>query len=198
LRRQGGTRSAVPRHWFLRDQGCEEIELLRKELLVLAEIVSEQRERLRKRTSSENNLGSSARNSVERRETLEDPNRVVRAQDGDGRAEANATRTTGDPREHDFRRRYRKVAAVMFANADKVYAQPVGKHRLFNDIPYYLGMRQQLPGRIGRDVAECIQAEFEMLRHIVLPSPFVDEKFRHLPAGEADDRAAGYALGAMK
>jgi hypothetical protein len=65
---------------------------------------------------------------------LEHPNRIVRAQHRDGRAEANASRAAGNPREHDFRRRYRKVAAVMFANADEVYAQLVGKHRLFNDV----------------------------------------------------------------
>src|ERR1700722_4620094 len=110
------------------------------------------------------------RNSVERRETLEDPNWIVRAQHRDGRAEANAGRTTGNSREHDFRRRYRKVAAVMFANADKVNAQLVGKYRLFNDVSYHLRMWQQLAVRVGRDVTECIQPEFELLCHIVLPS----------------------------
>jgi hypothetical protein len=44
----------------------------------------------------------------------------------------------------------------MFANADKVYAQLVGKHRLFDDVSYHLGMWQQPAGRIGRYIAECI------------------------------------------
>jgi hypothetical protein len=96
------------------------------------------------------------RDSVERSEPLEHANWVIGTQHRDGRTEANPKRTTRNPREHDFRRRYRKVAAVMLANANKVHAEAVGKHRLFNDISYHLGMRQQPTGRIGRDVAECI------------------------------------------
>jgi hypothetical protein len=57
----------------------------------------------------------------------------------------------------------------MFANPDKVYAESVGKHRLFDDVSYHLGVRQEPAGRIGGDVPECIEAKFEMPLQLTVP-----------------------------
>ena len=73
-----------------------------KEFLVLAEVVSEQWERLSKRTASENDLGSSVRDCVERGEALEHPHGDIRTEHGNGRAETDAPRASRSSRDDDL------------------------------------------------------------------------------------------------
>src|SRR5271165_407030 len=60
---------------------------------------------------------------------------------------------------------------MMFADADKVHTQTVGKHRLVDDIAYHLCVRQQRAAGTRRDIAERIQPKLELLRHTVLLCP---------------------------
>ena len=54
-------------------------QLLLEQLVVVAQVVAEERERLDERAAAGHDLGAPAREQVERREVLEDANRVVGA-----------------------------------------------------------------------------------------------------------------------
>ena len=58
----------------------QQVELLGEQLVVVVEVVAEQRERLDERAAPGHDLGAAAGEQVERRELLEDPHRIVRGQ----------------------------------------------------------------------------------------------------------------------
>ncbi len=62
-------------------------------------------------------------------------------------------------------RRHREVGPVVLAHAEKVDAQPVGQHRLLDDVADDLGVRQQAAVGPAGHVAEGVQAKFQRLRH---------------------------------
>ena len=55
----------------------------------------------------------------------------------------------------------------MLADAERVDADLVGQHALFDDVADDLGMRVRLPVRAGGDVAERIQTEFDLPCHFL-------------------------------
>src|SRR5262245_55980279 len=65
-------RPCLPRpcHWCLLEELHEEIELLLEELVVVREVVAEQRIGLRERPATENDLRAAVRDRVDRREPL--------------------------------------------------------------------------------------------------------------------------------
>ena len=96
----------LPSQWILHlvAELQQQVELLREELVVVLQVVAKERIRLDERTSSDDNLGATVRDEVERREVLKDAHRVVRAEHRDGAGEANlfvrvaaaASRTAGE------------------------------------------------------------------------------------------------------
>ena len=56
----------------------------------------------------------------------------------------------------------------MLPDAEKIDAQPVGQHALVDHIADDLRGRQELAVRTGRDIAERVQSELELLRHVIL------------------------------
>ena len=122
-----GDRSAL-------EQLGEEVRLLLEEVLVVGEVVAEQRERLDAGASSEDDLCPATGDGVERGVALEHPDRVVRAQHRDGRAEANPVRTRGDRGEHHVGGRHREVVGVVFADPEEVHADLVGEDTLLDDV----------------------------------------------------------------
>ena len=67
----------------------QQLELLREQLVVVVEVVAEQRERLDERAAPGHDLGPPAGQEVERRELLEDADRIVGAEHGDGARQAD-------------------------------------------------------------------------------------------------------------
>ena len=115
-------------------QSQEEVELLGEELVVVGEVVAEERERLDERAAPGHDLGAAAREQVERGELLEDANGVVRAEDADGARQPDAARARCDRREGDRRRRDGEVGPVVLADPEDVEADLVGERRLLDQV----------------------------------------------------------------
>ena len=107
---------------LLGEQLREQVELLLEQPLVVGEVVAEQRERLGERAAPEDDLGPPAGDRVEGGEALEHPHRVVRAQHGDGGAQADALGAAGDRGQHDLGRRDGEVVAVVLPDPEEVDA----------------------------------------------------------------------------
>jgi hypothetical protein len=103
----------------------QSFEFLGEKPVVVAEVVAEERERLDEGSAPDHDLRAPARDEVERRELLEDADRVVRAQDGDGARESDALRPRGDGGEHDGRRRDGEVGPMVLTDAEDVEADLV-------------------------------------------------------------------------
>ena len=80
LLEQRRARLALPRDGSALDQGREEVGLLLEEVLVVGQVVTEQRERLGARSAAENDFSPAAGNGVEGGVSLEHPDGVVRAE----------------------------------------------------------------------------------------------------------------------
>ncbi len=155
-----------PGHGRLLAQLGEELQLLLEELLVLLEGVAEERERLDEGAAAEDHLGAPAGDRVEGREALEDPHRIVRAQHGHGRAEPDAARPPRDRGQHDVGGGDGEVVAVVLAHAEEVEPDLVGQHALGDHVADHLRLREARAVGVDGDVAERVQAEEQIHRHI--------------------------------
>ena len=139
----------------------EELELLDEELVVVGEVVAEERERLDERASSRHDLGPPAREQVERRELLEHAHRVVRAEHADGARQPDALRALGHGRECDRRRRDGEVRAVVLADPEDVEPDLVGERRLLDQVAQPLcGRDRPARDRVGGELREGVETEF--------------------------------------
>lgn len=138
----------------------DQVKLLREQLLVVRQVVPEQRERLGERTPAQDDLGAAARDRVQGGEALEHPYRIVGAQNRDRRAELDSLGLRGDSRQHDLRRGDRVVVTVVLTDTERVDADPVREDRLLDDVPDDLRVRDGLAVVADRDVAERVQPEF--------------------------------------
>jgi hypothetical protein len=164
--------ASAPGDLVLGDQLREQVELFLEQLLVLAELVAEQRKRFGERAAADDDFGAAAGDGVERREPLEHPDRIVRAQHRDRGAEPDPAGARRDRRQQHLGRGYREVGAVVLADAEEIDAELVGQHRLLDDVAQHLGVLQQHAVGAAGDVAEGIDAEFERSCHgAVLPRP---------------------------
>jgi len=159
---RGALRSA-PGHRLLLEQLGEEVDLLLEEILVVAQVVAEQRERLDAGPAPEDDLGATVRDRIERRVALEDPYRVVGADDGDGRPEMDPRRARRDRREHHVARGHGEVVGVMLADAEVVEAHLVGQVSLVDEVANRLCVRQRPTVVAIGDIAERVQAERDVV-----------------------------------
>ena len=142
-------------------QSQEEVELLDEELVVVGEVVAEERERLDERPSPGHDLGASAGEQVESGELLEDTNRVVRAEDADGARQPNLARSLCDSGEDDRRCGHGEVGPVVLADPEDVEADLVGERRLRDQVAETPARRHRpTRGRVRRELCEGIEAEF--------------------------------------
>ena len=135
-------------------QPQEQIELLREQLVVVVQIVAEERERLDERAAASHDLDAPAREQVERGELLEHAHRIVRAQHGDRAGETDAPGARGRPGQHHSGRGDREVRPVVLAHAEHVEPHLVGE----------LDLREQLAQRLlrrkaGADRGERVDAD---------------------------------------
>ncbi len=78
--------------------------------------------------------------SVEGRETFEHAHGIVRAEDGDRRAEQDPPRPAGNRREHDLRRRDREITSVVLADAKRVETEFIRQNGFVDDIAEHAGL----------------------------------------------------------
>jgi len=138
----------------------EELELFFEELVVIRQVVAEQRERLRERAAARHDLGAAVRDEVEGREILEDTHRIVRADDADRARQADALGARGRGSEHDGRRGNNELPTVMIPKAVDVEAHFVGELDLVEEPPHPLVRADRSSGlRVGRRLPEAVHTE---------------------------------------
>ena len=114
---------------------CEqEIELLGEQLVVVVEIVAEQRKGLDERAAPGHDLGAAFRDEIEGRELLIDAHRIVRRQHGDGAREPNALRPRGGGGERHGGRGDRIVRPMVLAEPEHIETDAVGQLDLLDDV----------------------------------------------------------------
>src|SRR5260370_41811612 len=92
---------ARPGDGLVSQQAREQVELLLEQVLVVVEVVPEERERLNQRAAAGDQLGPAIRHRVEGRKLGVHPNGVLGAQDGDGSAEPYAFGSAGNRGQDD-------------------------------------------------------------------------------------------------
>ena len=115
-------------------QRQQQVELLGEQLVVVLEVVAEQREGLDERAAPGHDLGAAAGEQVERRELLEDADRIVGGQHGDGAGQPDALGARGRRRQRDGGRRGGVVGAVMLADTEHVEPDLVGQLDLLDQV----------------------------------------------------------------
>jgi hypothetical protein len=100
LVRERGSDGAGPGNGLVPQQAREQVEFLLEERLVVGEIESEQRERLRRGGPADDELGTAVGHRVGGRELGVHPHRVLGAQYRHGRAEPDALGSAGDRGQH--------------------------------------------------------------------------------------------------
>ena len=137
----------------------EQAGLLLEELLVVGQVVAEERERVDAGASSEDDLCPPAGDGVERGVALKHPDRIVRAQYRDGRPEMDAGGARSDRAEHHVAGRQREVIGVVFADPEEIHADLVGQDPLFDEVADGLRVRERAVLLVVGDIAEGVEAE---------------------------------------
>jgi hypothetical protein len=131
---------ALPGHRAALEQFGEQRGLLVEQLLVVGQVVAEQRERLDARPAAEDDLGPAAGDRVQRRVPLEHPDRIIRAQHGDRGAEPDLPGPGRDRGQSHVPGRHREVVRVVLADAEEVDAGLLGEHALIDHVADRLGV----------------------------------------------------------
>ena len=154
-----------PRHRRRVPDREQQLELLAEELVVVAEVVAEQRERLDERAAAGHDLRSTVRQQIDGRELLEDAHRIVGADHVDGARQPDLPRTRRGGCKHDRGRGDDEVGAVVLSDAEDVEADGVRELDLVHQVANPPRGRNRRPGNgIGRQLAEGVDAEFHYLR----------------------------------
>src|SRR5215218_223944 len=106
-------------------------QLLGEQLVVVAQVVTEQRERLNERAAASHDLRTSVRDEIECGEVLEDAHGVVGAQERDRTRQANLLRAGCGGGKRDGRRRDGVVGTVVLTDAEDVEAELIRQLDLF-------------------------------------------------------------------
>jgi hypothetical protein len=155
---------ALPGDRALLEQPGEQVELLGEQHLVVLEREPEQRERLGEGAAAQGHLGPATRDRVERREPLEHPDRVVRAQHRDRRPEPDPLGLSRDAGQDHVGRADREVGPVVLSHAEEVEAHGVREHALRDHLADRLRLADELPVRAPLEVAERVEPERGRLR----------------------------------
>src|SRR5438552_10964307 len=116
----------------------EKIELLLEELVVIREVVPEQRERLGERAAAGHDLRATVRDKVERGEALKHPDGIVGAENADGARQADARRPRGRGGKDNCGGGNSELAAVVLAQAVHVETHLVCELDLVEKPPHAL------------------------------------------------------------
>ena len=135
-----------PGHLLARADLQQQIELLGKEGVIVVELEAEEREGLDEGAAADHQLGAAARDEVQGGKLLEDPHRVVGAQDLDGARQADALRPRRRRGQDDGGRRVEELPAVVLADPEDVEAHLVGEFHLVEEVVHPLDRAQGDPG----------------------------------------------------
>ena len=127
----------------------QQVELLGEQLVVVVEVVAEERERLDERAAAGHDLGPAARQQVERGEVLEDAHRVVRAEHGDRAGQPDPLGARGRRGQDDRRRGDREVGPMVLADAEDVQPDLVGQLDLLDQVAQPLLRAMTRPSGVG-------------------------------------------------
>ena len=130
--------AARPRDVDVVAQLQQQVELLGVELVVVLEVVAEEREGLDERAAAGHDLRAAAREQVDLGEVLEDADRVVGAQHGDRAREADPLGGDGRGGQRDRRRGDEEVLAMVLADGEHVEAELVGQPDLLHEVAHAL------------------------------------------------------------
>ena len=126
--------AAFPDHLGLGADREQKIELLGEQLVVILEVVAEQREGFDEGPASGHDLRPAAGYEIEGGELLVDANRIVRRQHRDGAGQPDALGARRGCGERDRRRGDGVVRPVMLAEAEHVEADAVGELDLLQHV----------------------------------------------------------------
>ena len=131
--------------------GQQQLELLGEQLVVVVQVVAEQRKGLDERSAPGHDLRPAAGQEVERGELLEHPHGVVRAEHRHRAGQADALGARGARGQRDGRGRHREVGPVVLAEAEDVEAHLVGQLHLLEQVAHPLlgahGLDRRRPPR---------------------------------------------------
>ena len=149
----------------------EQVELFGEEVVVVLEVVAEEREGFDEGAASGHDLGAAARKQVDGGESLEHADGIVGAQDADGTGEADIPGAHGGRAQHHRRRRDGIIGAVMLAHAENIQPDLIGEFDLLNQVPQPL-RRGDVPPRfrVGADIGEGIEAKLHGVSSSTAPS----------------------------
>ena len=138
-------------------------ELLGEQLVVVVEVVAEERERLDERAAPHHDLGAAAGQQVDRGEVLEDPDRVVRAEHGHRAREPDPLGARRDRRQGDGRRGHGEVGAVVLPDTEHVEPDLLGQLGLLEQVAHALlrrdaaGAERQLREGVEPDLHQAVR-----------------------------------------
>jgi hypothetical protein len=136
---------ALPLYTRLLAQLQEKVKLLDEEIVVVVEVIAEERIGLDKRAATDDDLGSALRDKIECGEVLEDANWIVGAEHGHCRGEAYVPRARCGRSEKNCGRGSDVLFAVVFADAVNVDADTIGELNLLEE--FADALRAKLSGR---------------------------------------------------
>jgi hypothetical protein len=157
---------ARPGHRLFAEQPDEQVELFLVEVFVVGEVETEERERLDRRTAADDQLGAAVRDGVERGELGVEPNGVLGAEHGDGRAEADSLCSAGDRGEDHVAGGVHELGAVVLADVEGVDPDRLGEDRLLDRVPDRLITADWQTGVVDRHRHERVEAELECRGHL--------------------------------
>ena len=159
-----------------REQLHEQPQLLLEDLLVLAEVVAEQREGLDRRTAADDQLRAATGDGVQRREVVVQADRILGREHGHGRAEPDPLGPPGDRREHHVRGRIHHVVAIVLADVERVDPDLLGEDTLLDRVANHLIAGDRLTIESSRDRHERVKTEFVFaFFHLSQSSPQLDQ-----------------------
>ena len=135
--------TALPGHPLGSVEHQEQVELFGEERVVVGEVVAEERERFDEGAAPGDQLGAPAGDEVDRREILEDADRIEGREDRHRAGQADPAGDRGD-RGHDDRRRGNgDVEPVMLAEAENGEADVLREFRRGKHLAIALGDRDR-------------------------------------------------------
>ena len=104
----------------------QEVQLLNEQRVVILEVVAKERKRFDRRAAADDHLGSPLRDQIERRELLEQADRVCSAQHRHGAGQMDTLGPCCRGGQDDGRGGVEELAAVVLADAEDIQADLVG------------------------------------------------------------------------
>ncbi len=137
----------------------EQVELLGEDVVVVIEGVAEEGKRLDEGAPTDQQLGPARRHQVEGGVLLEDPNRVIGAEDGHRREEPDPRGPPGRGRQDRGRRRRGEVGTVVLAQAVHIETDRLCRLDLLEHLPEPLTVADRRPP-LGNGLGEAGDTQF--------------------------------------